>query len=107
LSLSQLPFAIALIRTWKVPDRAGLALAMGAGVTVLLYLWDQSARSPWLSASFGLATVVFAYLVWRHSLSRKGDVGVLISKTHTSCKIRYMPEKSPLISSAEKNANLG
>ena len=79
LLLSQLPFAVALIRTWKVPDRAGLALAMCAGATDLLYLWDRSARSPWLIASFGLATVILAYSVWRPSLSRKGDVGLLIS----------------------------
>jgi hypothetical protein len=79
LLLCRLPFAVALIRNWKVPDRAGLALAMGAGATDLLYLWDRSARSPWLSASFGLATVVLAYSVWRPSLSRRGDVGLLIS----------------------------
>jgi hypothetical protein len=77
--LTQLPFAVALIRTWKVPDRAGVALAMGAGATDLLYLLDRSARSPWLSASFGLTTVVLAYLVWRPFPSRKGDVGILIS----------------------------
>jgi hypothetical protein len=79
LLLSRLPFAVALIRTWKVPDRAGLALAMCAGATDLLYLWDRSARSPWPSASFGLAIVVLAYSVWRPSISRKGDVGLLIS----------------------------
>jgi hypothetical protein len=79
LLLSQLPFAVALIRTWKVPDRAGLALAICAGAAELQYLWDRSARSPLLSASFGLAIVVLAYLEWRPSISRKGDVGLLIS----------------------------
>jgi hypothetical protein len=79
LLLGRVPFAVALIRTWKVPDRAGLALAMIGGTADLLYLWDRSARSPWLTASFGLATVALAYFVWRPSLSRKGDVGLLIS----------------------------
>jgi len=79
LLLRELPFVAALIRTWKMPDHAGLALAMVAGVTDLLYLWDPSARSPWLTTSFGLAAVALAYLVWRPSLSRKGDVGLWIS----------------------------
>jgi len=80
--LRELPFVAALIRTWKVPDRAGLALAMVAGVTDILYLWDPSPRSPWLSGCLVLAivlVVVLAYLVWRPSISRKGDVGLLIS----------------------------
>jgi hypothetical protein len=79
LLLRELPFAVAIIRTWKAPDRAGLALAMIAGVTDLLYFWDPSARSPWLTTCPGLAAVVLACLVWRPSLSRKGDVGLIIS----------------------------
>jgi hypothetical protein len=87
LLLSQLPYAIAFIRTWKVPDRIGLALAVVAGATqVLLTLFTnlQYAASrpdpwPWLSASLGLAAAVLAYLAWRPLLSTKGDVGVLIS----------------------------
>jgi hypothetical protein len=39
LLLTQLPFAVALIRTWKAPNRAGLALAMGAGATDLCTSW--------------------------------------------------------------------
>ena len=87
LLLSQLPYAIAFIRTWKVPDRVGLALAVVAGATqVLLTLFTnlQYAASrpdpwPWLSASLGLAAAVLAYLAWRPLLSTKGDVDVLIS----------------------------
>jgi hypothetical protein len=80
LLLRELSFAVAITRTWKAPVRAGLALAMIAGVTDLLYLWDPSARSPWLTTCFGLAAVVLACLVWRRpSLSRKGDVGLIIS----------------------------
>ena len=87
LLLSQLPYGIALIRTWKVPDRAGLALAMAAGTTQVLiamltglrYVADTPDPWPWLSAAFGLATVVLAYLAWRPSFSRKADAGLLIS----------------------------
>jgi hypothetical protein len=86
LLLSQLPYAVALIRIWKVPDRAGLALAMAAGATQvfgtffadLRYHAVHFDRWPWLSASLGLAIVVFAYLAWRPSRSRKGDFGLLI-----------------------------
>jgi len=87
LLLSQLPFALALIRTWKVPDRAGLALAIAAGATQILATFFADLRYtaahldswPWLSSSLGLAAVVFAYLAWRPFFSRKGDVGLLIS----------------------------
>jgi hypothetical protein len=87
LLLSQLPYAIAFIRTWKEPDRVGLALAAVAGATqvlVTLFTNLQYAASrpdpwPWLSASLGLAAAVLAYLAWRPLLSTKGDVDVLIS----------------------------
>jgi len=40
--LRQLPYAIAFIRTWKAPDRIGLALAVVAGATpVLLTLFTH------------------------------------------------------------------
>ena len=87
LLLGQLPFVLALIRTWKVPDRAGLALAIAAGATQILATFFADLRYtaanldswPWLSSSLGLAAVVFAYLAWRPFFSRKGDVGLLIS----------------------------
>jgi hypothetical protein len=37
------------------------------------YAWEG------LSAALGLTVAVFAYLAWRPSLSRKGDVGTLVS----------------------------
>jgi hypothetical protein len=85
--LSQLPYAAALIRTWTAPDRSGLVLAMAAGATQILdtffadlrYTWEYSALWPWLRVSLGLAVVIFAYLAWRTSPSRKGNIGLLIS----------------------------
>jgi hypothetical protein len=87
LLLNQLPYAIALIRTWKVPDRAGLALAMVAGVTQVLVALFHDLRYTalwlgswsWLSASLGVTAVVFACLAWRPFFSRKGDLGLVIS----------------------------
>ena len=85
LLLGQLPYAISLVRTWKVPDRAGLALAIASGVTQVVVTFYPNLRSaairldPWLSTLLGLATVVFASLAWRPFFSRKGDVGLLTS----------------------------
>lgn len=87
LLLSQLPYAVALIRTWKIPDRVGLALAMVAGAAQLLLTFFPGFRYdaarldpwPWLSAAFGLTVVVFAYLAWRPLFSRKGNIGLVIS----------------------------
>jgi len=86
-ALGQLPFGVALIRTWNIPDRAGLALAMVAGAGQVLVAsaffatlgYSAVSLESWLSASLGLAVVILAYVVWRPSLSRKGDVGILIS----------------------------
>lgn len=86
--LSELPYLIAMIRTWNLADRAGLALAMAAGFLQILASWfftdlryraDLPPPSGWLSGSLGLLVVVLAYLSWRTSPTRKQDVGLLIS----------------------------
>jgi hypothetical protein len=85
--LSQLPYAVALVRTWKIADRAGLTLAMVAGAAQVLaaalpdlrYTAARLDPWPWLSALLGLAVVVFAYLAWPSFPSRKGADGLLIS----------------------------
>jgi len=87
LLLTQLPYAVVLIRTWKVPDRVALALAIAIGVTQFLAtVWLRNPHyTPthtawlWLTASLGLTVAVFGCLTWRPSLSRKGDVGFLVS----------------------------
>jgi hypothetical protein len=84
--VSALPYVIALLRTWRVPDRAGLALAMVAGFVQVLTSWfltDSRVRTelPKLAtlASVGLLVLVLAYLAWRNSPTRTQDVGLLIS----------------------------
>jgi len=87
LLLSQLPYAVALVRTWKVPDRTGLALAIAAGATQVLGTFFVDLRYhvlrpdpwPWLSCSLGFAVVLLASLAWRPFFSRQRDVGLLIS----------------------------
>jgi hypothetical protein len=86
LLLSQLPFAIALVRIWKAPDRAGLALAMIVGAAQVLGVLFHDlpieallGSSSWLGASLGLAAVIFAYMAWKPFFSRKGDAGLLTS----------------------------
>jgi hypothetical protein len=85
--LTELPYVVALIRTWKVADRAGIAIAMAASATQVLLtifvgLLHPAAPSnfwSWLSASVSFVTIIVAYLAWRPYPSRKGDVGILIS----------------------------
>jgi hypothetical protein len=87
LLLSQLPYAVALVRTWKVPDRTGLALAIVAGATQVLGTFFADLRYhalrldpwPWLSGSLGLAVVLLASRAWWPFFSSKHDVGLLIS----------------------------
>lgn len=87
LLLSQLPYAVALVRIWKVPDRAGLALAIAAGAIQVLGTFFADLRYqalrldpwPWLSSSLAFAVILLASLAWRPFFSRKGDVGLLIS----------------------------
>jgi len=87
LLLSQLPYAVALVRTWKVPDRTGLALVIAAGAAQVLGTFFADLRYhalrldpwPWQSGSLGFAVVLLASLAWRPFFSRKGDVGLLIS----------------------------
>jgi hypothetical protein len=87
--LGQVPFGVALLRTWSIPDRAGLALAMVAGAAqVLIPLaffnnlrYSSAAQGSWLwlSVFVGLTVVILAYIAWRPSFSRKGDAGILVS----------------------------
>lgn len=87
LLLSQLPYAAALIRTWRVPDRAGLTLVMVAGATQVLaavfpdlrYTAARLDPWPWPSAALGLAAVALAYLAGRSVPSRRSDVGLQVS----------------------------
>lgn len=87
LLLSQLPYAVALVRTWKVPDRTGLAVAIAAGAIQVLGAFFIDLRYPalrldpwpWLSGSLGFAVVLLATLAWRPYFSRKGELGLLIS----------------------------
>jgi hypothetical protein len=87
LLLSQLPYAVALLRTWKVPDRTGFAVAITAGATQVLGTFFVDLRYhalgldtwPWLSGSLGFAVGLLASLAWRPSFSLKGDAGLLIS----------------------------
>jgi hypothetical protein len=92
LFLSQLPYVVALVRTWKGPDRAGLALSVAAGAAQVLVIFSADLRytdlrytdlrlTPWplLSAVLGVAAVVFASLAWRPVFSRKSDTGLLIA----------------------------
>ncbi len=97
LLLSQLPYAVALVRTRKVPDAAGLALAIAAGAVQVLVTFFADLRYsalplamwPWLSASLGLAVVVLASLAWRPFFSRKRDIGLLVSIFSDSSSTRY------------------
>jgi hypothetical protein len=84
LILSQLPYAVALVRTWKVPDRTGVALAMVAGFAqvLLIYVTNlryQMLREGSLSVLLSIAVVILGCIVWRVSPSRKGDGGLLVS----------------------------
>jgi len=87
LLLSQLPYSAALIRTWRVPDRAGLTLAMVAGATQLLAAAFPNLRYtaarldpwPWPSAALGLAAVAFAYISGQSVPSGRGDIGLRVS----------------------------
>jgi hypothetical protein len=87
LLLSQLPYAVALVRTWRVADRIGLALAITAGTTQALGTFFVDLRYgalrwepwPWLSGPLSLVVVLLASLSWQPFFSRKRDIGLLIS----------------------------
>jgi hypothetical protein len=90
LLLSQLPFAVALLRTWRTDDHAGLALAIAAGTLQAIdslpffrfflnlpaTFWTPGAM---LHVLLGGVVVVLASLAWRTSGWSEGDVGLLIS----------------------------
>ena len=87
LLLSELPFAIALIRIWKGIERVGFTLAIVAGSAQIIFVLIPNlgynvarlAPWPWLTALVGLALVVFAWLAWRPLFSLKEDAALLIS----------------------------
>jgi hypothetical protein len=87
--LGRFPLAVALIRIRRVPDAAGLGLAMVAGAVQVLgvlpffaYLqYPANLRDPWswLHVLLGAAVFLSAYLGWRWSGSRQEDAGLLVS----------------------------
>jgi heme/copper-type cytochrome/quinol oxidase subunit 4 len=89
LLLSQLPFVVALIRTWKIPDHAGLALAIVAAAMqvvvnlpfflTLMNLPGMRTSSSPLEIMLGVVVVAVACLAWRASASCEGDAGRVVS----------------------------
>lgn len=85
--LSQLPYVIVLIRTWRGPDRVGLALAIAAGFVYVLSTWrfftnwQYRPLDPtfWVHAALNVLIIVLAYLVRGAAGSRKADAELLIS----------------------------
>jgi hypothetical protein len=87
--LSQLPWVVVLVRTWKVPDRVGLALAIAAGSVYVLTTggfltnWQYSSvrLDPilWMHAGLDVVIVVLAYLVRRAASLRGADAQLLIT----------------------------
>jgi hypothetical protein len=87
LLLSEMPFAIALVRTWKGVDLVSFILAIVAGSAQIIFLLVPNlgynalrlVAWPWLSALVSLALIVFAWLAWRPLFSLKEDAVLLIS----------------------------
>jgi hypothetical protein len=87
--LSQLPWVVVLVRTWKVPDRVGLALAIATGSAYVLATWGfftnwqySSVRLDpmlWMHAGLDVVIVVLAYLVRRAASLRGADAELLIT----------------------------
>lgn len=87
--LSQVPYAIVLIRTWRRPDRPGLALAIAAGSVYVLStwrfftLWQHRAiridPTFWVHAALNVLIIVLAILVKHAAALRKADAELLIS----------------------------
>lgn len=85
--LSQLPYAVALIRIWPKPDRPGLALAMSASAMQVLATsfaglrYPATARDPWpwLSVPLGAIVIACSFRLWPSTPKLKNDVGLLVS----------------------------
>ncbi len=85
--LSQLPYAVVLIRIRQVPDRPGLALAMAASTTQMLAALFTGLRYPatagdpwpWLSIPLGAVVIALSSGLWRATPRRKDNVGLLVS----------------------------
>jgi hypothetical protein len=90
-ALGQVPYVIVLVRTWRRPDRAGLALAIAASFAYALsalqvfgfvqyrYRMTQLNPSFWVHAALDVLIIVLAYLVRRAASLRRADVELLIS----------------------------
>lgn len=87
LLVSEIPFAIALVRIWKGVDLIGFILTIVAGSAQIIFVLipnlgyngTRLAAWPWLTALVGLALIVFAWLAWRPLFSLKEGAGLLIS----------------------------
>ncbi len=87
--LGRFPLGVALIRIRRVPDGAGLGLAMVAGAVQVLGVlpffayvqYPANLRDPWpwLHVLLGAAVFLSAYFAWRWSGSRQEGAGLLVS----------------------------
>jgi hypothetical protein len=87
--LSQLPYVFVLVRTWRIPDRAAVALALAAGCaysifgTGFLVYWQYPAMrmnpTLWIGGALQLAIVVLALLVRKGATWRDGGFGLVVT----------------------------
>ncbi|MFY9751092.1 MAG: hypothetical protein WBS18_03260 [Candidatus Acidiferrales bacterium] len=85
----QLPYLVALARTWDAADRAGLALAMATGFVHALTTWNflMYARYNLLGleaavgvhAAVNIGVIVLAYLARRAAGVRSNEAGLLVT----------------------------
>jgi hypothetical protein len=87
--LTQVPFAVALVRLWPAADRPGLALAVVSSASLILFMFRGAALRrmiplepwPWLSVLSALAAVSLGIVVWSRLPRREGDAATALSIT--------------------------
>jgi hypothetical protein len=87
--LLQLPYVVALARTWNLADRVGLALAMATGFVHALTTWNFLMYARYNLLGLGTAVgvhvavnvvvIVLAYLARRAAGLRSNDAGLLVT----------------------------